>query len=251
MNEENFITAKNKVIGISRERHGIGTQREKTVHAVLKYYYAPDEDMHEIPIDSYIADIYTGREIIEIQTAQMYRMRGKLECFLSQYPVTIVHPIPRYKWLSWIDTDTGECSGLRKSPKKGSVYQVFGELYRIRAFLNHENLRFCFPFIDIEEYRLLNGWSHNKKRGSERYDRIPVALKDEVRIDCKEDYLQFIPYELPEPFTSAELAQATKIRRRDATVVLNVLNHVGAVKRVGKKGHNYTYTVNSKESTYE
>ena len=240
---QNFEIAKNKVIGIDRARHGIGTQSEKTVHAVLKHYYAPDEDTHEIPIDSYIADIYTGREIIEIQTTQMNRMRGKLGCFLAEYPVTIVHPIPHQKWLSWIDKETGECSKFRKSPLTGKIYHVFSELYRIKPFLKHENLRFCFPFIDIEEYRLLDGWSRDKKKGSHRFDRIPVALVDEVWIECKEDYLQFIPYELEEPFTTADFAKMTKIRRHEAGVVLNILNHVGVVERVGRKGRSYKYVV--------
>ena len=87
MDEKKFNQAKEKVIGITREQHGIGTQSEKTVHAVLKHYYAPDEDTHEIYIDSYIADIYTGREIIEIQTTQMNLLRRKLSYFLTQYPV--------------------------------------------------------------------------------------------------------------------------------------------------------------------
>ncbi len=41
-------------------RQGIGTLSEKTVHAVMKNYYAPDTDMHEIPIENFVADIYTG-----------------------------------------------------------------------------------------------------------------------------------------------------------------------------------------------
>ena len=44
-------------------RQGIGTLSEKTVHAVMKNYYAPDTDMHEIPIENFVADIYTGQEI--------------------------------------------------------------------------------------------------------------------------------------------------------------------------------------------
>ena len=72
-----FDAAKEKIIGKNRERIGIGTLSEKTLHAVLKHYYAPDEDMHEIPIENYVADIYTGTEIIEIQTRAMNRMRKK------------------------------------------------------------------------------------------------------------------------------------------------------------------------------
>ena len=34
-------------------RQGIGTLSEKTVHAVMKNYYAPDTDMHEIPIEKF------------------------------------------------------------------------------------------------------------------------------------------------------------------------------------------------------
>lgn len=118
IDEKRFETAKNKIIGIERQRQGIGTLSEKTVHAVLKHYYAPDEDMHEIPIENFVADIYTGSEIIEIQTRSFNAMRKKLEVFLPLYPVTIVYPIPHIKWLSWIDETTGEVSPKRKSPKR-------------------------------------------------------------------------------------------------------------------------------------
>jgi hypothetical protein len=242
-NEKRFESALKKIIGINRVRQGIGTQGEKTLHAVMKHYYAPDEDMHEIPIDSYIADIYTGREIIEIQTAGMIQMRGKLSCFLPQYPVTIVHPLPHKKLLYWIDEKTGECVPPRKSPKTGSIYDIFRELYWIKDFLTHENLRFCFPFVNIEEYRLLNGWSRDRKRGSHRFDRVPSSLEHEIHIECREDYLQFIPYELPEPFTSVELGKMVKINKSDAARALNVLHAINIVERVGKKGNAYLYVV--------
>ena len=82
VDEERFARAKNKVIGIKRERQGIGTLSEKTMHAVLKNYYAPDVDMHEIPIENFVADIYTGTEIIEIQTRSFNTMEKKLAAFL-------------------------------------------------------------------------------------------------------------------------------------------------------------------------
>ena len=57
INEELFEHTKNKITGIKRQRQGIGTLSEKTVHAVLKNYYAPDPNMHEIPIENYVADM--------------------------------------------------------------------------------------------------------------------------------------------------------------------------------------------------
>lgn len=241
IDEARFEQAKQKIIGVNRERQGIGTLGEKTIHAVLKNYYAPDCEMQEIPIENFVADIFTGTEIIEIQTRSFNVMRRKLDTFLKQYPVTIVHPIPRIKWVSWIDEETGEASPKRKSPKKGNPYQAFVELYKIRPFLKNENLHFKFALIDMEEYRLLNGWSRDKKRGSERFDRIPLDFVEEVCIDRREDYMQFVPFDLPEPFTSREFAKCAKIPMRLANVVLLILTDLSVVTRVGKQGNCYLY----------
>ena len=241
IDEARFEQAKQKIIGMNRERQGIGTLGEKTIHAVLKNYYAPDCEMQEIPIENFVADIFTGTEIIEIQTRSFNVMRRKLDTFLKQYPVTIVHPIPRIKWVSWIDEETGEASPKRKSPKKGNPYQAFVELYKIRPFLKNENLHFKFALIDMEEYRLLNGWSRDKKRGSERFDRIPLEFVEEVCIDRREDYMQFVPFDLPEPFTSREFAKCAKIPMRLANVVLLILTDLSVVTREGKQGNCYLY----------
>lgn len=243
IDETRFEQAKNRVIGINRQRQGIGTLSEKTVHAVLKNYYAPDTDMHEIPIENFVADIYTGAEIIEIQTRSFNTMRRKLTAFLPEYPVTIVYPIPHIKWLSWIDEETGETSPKRKSPKKGNPYQAFIELYKIRPFLKDGNLKFRFALIDMEEYRLLNGWSRDKKKGSDRYDRIPVTFVEEVCIDRREDYMQFIPYDIPEEFTAKEFAKHAKIPVRLAQTVLLILFDLEIVERVGKEGRSYLYRI--------
>ncbi len=238
-----FERAKERVIGKERERQGIGTLSEKTLHAVLKHYYAPDTDMHEIPVGQFVADIYTGSEIIEIQTRSFNSMRRKLEAFLPLHPVTIVYPVPRIKYLSWIDEETGEASPKRKSPKRGNAYEAFTELYKIRPFLSSGNLRFRFALIDMQEYRLLNGWGPGKKKGSNRYDRIPETFAEEVCIDSREDYRQFLPDDIREPFTAKDFAKCAKIKVRLAQVVLLILTDLGVVERIGKQGRSYLYTV--------
>lgn len=242
-NQEAFEAAKEKIIGVERERLGIGTLSEKTVHAILKLYYEPNTANHEIPVGRYVADIFADGEIIEIQTGQFNRMRDKLEAFLPQYPVTIVYPIPRQKWLIWIDEETGEMTNKRKSPARGNAYLAFLELYKIKMFLKNPNLRLRFDLIDLEEYRLLNGWSKDRKKGSVRYDRIPAALVEEVEINTLRDYMRFIPAELEDDFTSKEFAKAAHIRVSLAQTVLNILYEVGIVTRVGKKGNMYLYAI--------
>lgn len=236
-----FEAAKEKVIGVDRQRLGIGTLSEKTVHAILKNYYEPNEDKQEIPIENYVADIYADGEIIEIQTRQFDRIRNKLSVFLPFYPVTVVYPIPREKWVIWIDEESGELSKKRKSPAKGNPYLAFKELYKIKMFLKEPNLRFKLVFLDMEEYRLLNGWSGDRKKGSSRFDRIPTELVEEVDISCLEDYMQFVPYELPEEFTTKDFAKAAHIPLRLAQTALHILHYVGTVERVGKRGNSYLY----------
>ena len=238
-----FEAARTKIVGIERERRGIGTLAEKTVHAILKNYYAPNEDYHEVPIENFVADIYMDGEIIEIQTRNFNTMRGKLETFLKEYPVTIVYPVPNVKQLIWIDEETGELSAKRKSPVKGNIYAVFKELYRIKMFLKDPNLHLRLVLMNMEEYRLLNGWSKDKKKGSTRDDRIPTELVEEITIDCLQDYLQFLPYDLPEEFTSADYAKKVRITRAVAQTALNLLDYVGVVERIGKQGKSYLYRV--------
>lgn len=249
MDTKRFEEVKTHFLNTQRNRYGIGTLQEKTVHGILKDYYAPHKDMQEIPINGYVADIYTGKEIIEIQTAGFNKLRNKLESFLPEYQVTVVYPIPHEKWLSWINEETGECSPFRKSPVKGNVYRAFFELYKIKTFLKHPHLKLCFPLLDIQEYRLLNGWSKDKKKGSCRFDRIPIAFVDEIVFERVEDYMQLIPYELPEPFTVTDFARAVKIKPKEAGKVLHILHYLELITRCGKKGNAYLYQVNEKKGS--
>ncbi len=239
---EAFSASLDKIVGVDRERPTIGTLAEKTVHAVLKNYIDPDEDHQEIPIDRYVADVFTGKEIFEIQTRQMYRMKGKLDAFLPLYPVTIVYPIPAEKMLIWIDPDTGEMSDPRKSPKKGKPYDAFPELYNIRDYLDRPGLSIRLVLMNMTEYKLLNGRSKDRKHfGAERYDRIPTELVEEIEMSCPEDYMQFVPENLPEEFTATDFGKAAHITKDLAAKTLRVLRQLGIVEKVGQSGKAFLY----------
>ena len=230
-----FDAAKEKIIGKSHNDKGIGTLSEKTLHAVLKMYYEPDEDNHEVAIDGYFADIYNEHGIIEIQTRQLNKLRDKLSVFLNEYQVRVVYPMPYEKYLSWIEPETGDITSRRKSPKRCSVYDAMFELYKIKAFLKNQNLKVTLLLIDMEEYKLLNGWDNSKKRGAWRYDRIPVGIREIVVLEQPEDYMQFVPYELEDGFTSKDFARVCRINKSTAGLALNILNYMGMVKRTGNR----------------
>lgn len=237
-----FDQAIEKIVHKERERYGIGTLSEKTLHAVVKNYMEPDEDYHEVPLEGYVADIFRNDEVVEIQTAHFNVLRRKLDKFLPLYKVTIVYPIPATKWVIWVDPETGEEVSRRKSPKKGSQYQAFRELYRIKNYLGHPNLNVLFLFIDVEETKILDGWSRDKKRGATKYDRVPLGLVDEMLFERVEDYRMMIPAELSE-FTSREYARTTKIPVSQAQTALNIFHYLNVVERVGKRGNSFIYEV--------
>ena len=240
IDNQKFLLACNKV-NTAKEKNGIGTLGEKTLHAVLKHYYEPSELNHEIKIGSFVADIVNESGIIEIQTTAFNKLRNKLKLFLEVAVVTLVYPIPKNKWLLWIDTKTGETTQKRKSPKQGRAYEVFRELYKIKPLLTNPNLKLCIVLIDIEEYRYLNGWSEDKKQGSTRSNRIPVNIAEEIYIDNINDYAKLIPKELPQKFTSKDYKTHSKLNLSNSQTALNVLSHVNAVTRIGKQGNLFIY----------
>ncbi len=224
-----------------RIRQGIGTLSEKTLHYTLKNYLEPRQEYQEVKIGKFIADIYNEHGIIEIQTRSFNLLRRKLETFLQKEMVTVVYPMDGTKWLSWIDLETGEVSKRRKSPKKGNYNDAFYELYKIKSFLNHPNLKIYILKLEIEEYRNLDGYSKNKKKGSSRFDRIPIQIEDSWLISSIEDYKKILPTTLPITFTSNDYARCSNIALKRAQLALNILTEVGAVKRVGMKGKSILY----------
>jgi len=231
----------NEQHSVAYKQRSIGTLGEKTLHAILKLYFEPDDSKHEVKVGAYVADIHNDNGIIEIQTRAFNKLRNKLTEFLKTSPVTVVYPLPKTKWLLWIDEATGDTTKKRKSPKQGRIFDAIPELYRIKPLLSQPNLSICIPFIDMEEYRYLNGWSDDKKRGSTRYNRIPVNIVEEVWLRTADDYLKFIPDILPHRFNSKEYMKAASVNQKISQTSLNILYHIGAVKRVGKQGNMHIY----------
>ncbi len=244
MDIERYFNALSRVLNDEHKRAGIGTYGEKTIHSVLKCYFEPFEDNHEQKIGGFVADIVGESGIIEIQTAGFDRLRKKLAAFLEVSEVTVVYPIPLNKWLIPIEPESGIVGKRRKSPKKGSPYDIFPELYKIKPFIKSERLKFSIVMLDVEEYRQppeKTGLKRGRKKGFTRYDRIPVALCEEIHLDTLDDWLYFIPDSLPDSYTSGNFAEKSGITKKDASLVLNILTEKGICERIGKSGNSYLY----------
>ncbi len=240
-NKRYFDEIVDLLLSREKEENGFGTLKEKTIHEVVKDFYCYDHDFQEQKRGRYIADIAIGNEIWEVQTRAFERLRGKLNAFLPDNHVTVIYPVPVEKKVYWLNEETGELSGGRRSPKKGTAYDIFRELYKIRSYLQNPHLSIHIFLMDMEEYKLLNGWSRDRKRGSTRYDRLPGRLRDIVRLEKTEDYAYFLPDDLPGQFTSKDFAKAAHISRDTAGVCLLILRDIGLVELCGKKGRCHLY----------
>ena len=221
---------------------GIGTLNEKRIHSVLKEYFDPDRTHHEIPHLGYIADIKNPNGIIEIQTGALNPLFAKLAAFLPTDRVTLVHPLIAKKSVSWIDPKTGDISPRHNSPRKMTPFDGLCELYNIRSHVGDPNLHVRFVMIEVDEYRYRDGWDRSGKRGSHRYDRIPIKLFDIVCLDGPQDYLQFLPESLRgDPFTTTEYAHAMKVGSKTAYYAVTVLTAAGVLEKCGKRGNSILY----------
>ena len=223
------------------ERFNIGTYREKKLHIMMKRYFEDDPRYHEVPTNGFIADIRRDDAITEIETAGFTGLKPKLEAYLPDYRVTLVHPLAGRKYVSWIDPDTREISGRKRSPKKEGLYDLLFEMVYILPYVADPKLTVLGPVLEMDEYRLLDGWSRDRKRGSHRYERVPIDLYDMIELAGDEDYRRAIPESLGERFTVKDFRSAVRLADYPARAIVKVLLARGVIREAGKDGRSMTY----------
>ena len=222
-------------------RFNIGTYREKKLHLILKRYFEPDSAYHEIPCGGFVADVLRDGHITEIEANSLTGLHEKLDAYLPAYTVDVVYPLAAKRYVVWIDPETGAMTRKRQSPKKASVYDAIAECIRLRGDLTRPGLRILATFLEMEEYRLLDGWSRDRKKGSHRYERIPLELQRIVVLSDKASFARWIPPELSDPCTVREFAKAAHLTRDRARTVLTVFVSVGVMEKNGKRGRELLY----------
>lgn len=240
---DSFVEAKRRALEGLEPRGGIGTLRERSLHAVLKYWFQPDDACHEVRLGRFVADIFDGRGVVEIQTRNFYALQPKLETFLAQWPVLVVCPLTRRKMLSWIKPDSGEASAPRQSPKVGQPWEALPELLSIRESLGYPGFAVAVVMLDMDEYRLLDGWGREGKRGSHRAERIPTAVGETILLRGADDLRLLLPPGLPDPFTTADFGRVTRLSRKKTAQAIALLYKTSIILRIGKRGNAFLYSL--------
>lgn len=224
---------------------GIGTLSEKRLHAALKRYYAPDPSHREVAVGRYIADVFDGERIVEIQTAHFAYLRPKLKQFLALYPVTLVYPLPRMRYLIWTDPKTGEVSKPHKGRRQETPLSALHELYAIAPFLREENLTVELLFFDLDEHRLLDGYGKNRKKRATLVERIPRGAPERIVLRTPADYRALLPEHLPERFKVVAFQKLAGLRSRPAYSAVHLLETLGILMQDGTEGRAAVYRLST------
>lgn len=218
----------------------VGTLREKPLHAALKRWYSIEGDRIEEPVDGFVVDIVRGDTLIEIQTRSFSSMKRKLARLLDAHRVRLVYPVPVEKWIVKLDEDD-EVLSRRKSPKRGMVADLFGELVSFPDLIDHPGLSIEVLMIQEEEVRRFEPNKAWRRKGWVIDERRLIQVVDRALFDSPASLGALLPGDLPEEFDTAQLAEGLGCNRRLAQQMTYCLRHAGAIEMAGKEGNAILY----------
>lgn len=193
----------------------ITTYAERSLHLSMKTHFCPDTSCHEVKLGRFVADACDGKTIFEIQTGNLKPLIKKLNYYIenTEYNVVVVRPLAKNRRLIWLDEDSGELKkAARLSPKHESLSSGISELYYVLDFLENERVSFCFPLMEIDEVRLLDGYGKAKKIRATSVNRLAGEIYSMEYVNSLCDVERAILPLLPdEPFTRETLSKALKL----------------------------------------
>jgi hypothetical protein len=230
--------------GGNRGRGGanrIGTEREWSLHRALKFRYAGEEGTTEVSMEGYVCDGISGEgEIIEVQTGSFGPLKDKAPALLRLGPLRIIHPIIVGKTIELYDRE-GKLLHRRKSPRKGTAWDLFKALLYAPALPALPGLTIELPLVDIVEKRIQDGRGSWRRKGASIRDKELAAYHDTLLLTGLGDYRRFVPFTEEEAFTVKALGERAGIPPPIARKTLYVLTRLGVVRRIEKEGNAWVY----------
>ena len=230
-------------IGDAATLSNLRVKMETSLHRQLKQLYAHGDAQVEVPVGRFRIDVIAEDELIEIQHGSLAAIRDKVRKLLRHHRVLVVKPIVQRKQLIKQESKGGKILSRRRSPKAGTLLDLFDELVYFSRVFPHKNLSLEVALVDIEEWRYPG---HGRRRRHRKLDHQVedqrlVELHRVHRFQTPCDLWELIPGKLPSPFHTAQLAEATGVSRWQAQRIAYCLRKTGAAKQVGKSGNSLLY----------
>jgi len=206
----------------------------------------------EVPLDGgFLADVVRDGVVYEIQMRALYKVRTKIAAVIENWPVVIIYPIARKTVIVYCEGEPPVERARRLSPKHGAPLDAFAEAVWLAKLLAHPNLSLEIVLVDVEDFRVRRAEENPSKRRRRRrrrprgwttINRRMTAMHGAIRLDTPGDGVRLLPEDLPRPFTSRLLSEATGLPRHRAWQITYTLRHIGALTPVRRTKEGVWYT---------
>ncbi len=214
---------------------------ETTLHRQLKGVYCADPEQHEVVVDGYRIDAIADGRLVEIQQAGLAAIRPKIAILLKTHNVTVVKPLVARKVLIKRARKGGKVQSQRTSPKHATFFDLFDELVNFVTVFPHRRLSLHVLLTEQEEHRVVTGKRRRRDKGYRVEDRILVGIIDTLKLRSRSDLRSLLPVDLPQPFSTADIAQHVGVPRWLAQKAAYCLRMTETAQLVGKEGNTLLY----------
>ena len=226
----------------------IGTLKESSLHKALKFRYSGSYGSVEALTGAYVCDACTSEgELVEVQTGSLGPLKEKAKTLCKKNKLRIIHPVIIQKTIELYDAEGSRLLHRRKSPRKGSAWDLFNSLIYAPELPLLKNLTIELAVIDVVEKRLDDGKGSWRRKGISIADRHLAAWRHSVILKKPKDYNQFLPFKKKEEFTVRNLSEKAGINTAMARKTLYVLAKIGLVEKAGKQGKAVVYKITNKK----
>ena len=213
----------------------IGVLREGPLHAAVKAMLAAPGDRLEVPVDRFVIDlIRADGELVEVQTGGFGPLGAKLDALLDKHRFRIVHPIAAERRIVRVD-EHGAVLSIRRSPKSGTVVEVFDKLTAFPSLLTHPNLTIEVLLLGEDHIRAAGPVTVRRRTRDPGQRRLHEVLA-RIELHGVDDVVRALPPLPEQPFSTRELASLLRCSTQLAQRTTYCLRAINVIEAAGKRG---------------
>ena len=122
------------------------------------------------------------------------------------------------------------------------MYSLFDELVSIPTLLDHPHLSLEVALVSLTAHQEHDPRARRGRGGWRTIDRELRVVVDRHRFDHTGDLARLLPADLPEVFTTADLARLAGIHRDQAQKMAYCLRPLGLLVEQGRTRHGIEYS---------
>ncbi|MCO4744854.1 MAG: hypothetical protein KC912_08695 [Proteobacteria bacterium] len=155
-------------------------------------------------------------------------MGNKFDRLLEAHRILLVHPIAAETYLQ------RPGGRVRKSPKRGSLFDIFEELVSIPTLLDHPNLSLDVVMVSVTKVQQPDPRARRGRGGFRTVDRVLRHVIETRHFGGTQDLAALLPDGLPSEFTTADIAAHAKVSRDIAQRMAFCFRALEVIVQVGR-----------------